>query len=89
MPGTNTATPDTRFTEMLHASIDEPVDVLTTKKIQAAKRKLAKTLLQDENWKPLLEALDLKEEDTACLFEKLRQLNAEGYEHKKIADIMQ
>ena len=78
-----------RFIEMLHASIDEPLDVLTTKKIQAAKRKLAKTILQDENWKPLLEALELKEEDTACLFEKLRQLNSEGYEHKKIADMMQ
>ena len=78
-----------RFVEMLHHSIDEPLEVLTLKRLQAAKRKLAKALLQDEEWKPLRDSLKLEEDSTACLFEKLRQINAEGYQHKKLDDAMQ
>lgn len=74
---------------MLHSSIDEPLEVLTLKRLQSAKRKLAKALLQEEEWKPLLDSLKLEEESTACLFEKLRQINAEGYQHKKLDDAMQ
>jgi hypothetical protein len=78
-----------RFVEMLHQSIDEPLEVLTLKRLQSAKRKLAKALLQEEEWKPLLDSLKLEEDSTACLFEKLRQINAEGYQHKKLDDAMQ
>ncbi len=75
------------FLENFHEAVDEPLEVMSIKQLQAAKRKLAKIILQDEEWEPILQELDLRENSAACLFPRLKEINISNYQRRTGGDL--